>query len=1061
MARVARGREQRQIAIRASTLFYSHVRVFKNAIFHLILASIAIAAVAETPRPLELTTVRQVRRLHSSTDAINVHIRGVVTYYDTVAPNLFVQDSTGGIWVDLRGSKLEPPFPGQVIDLRGTVGFGFSPYISKPVWRVAGTAGPPEPERVTYDDVANGSLDGQWVRMEGVVRSFVQQAEGNVLVMDVATPKGAFKVRVPDYRDLFPMYLVDAKVRFDGVCGAAFNSRQQLVSIHLMMPSLKDLKVLEPPPSDPFAIPATPIADVRRFSADLSDEHRVKVLGTVTAHFPQQGIYVTDGSAGLYAESEDGTPLADGDQVEVIGFPEAGSFSPVLKSARIRPTGKHFTLTTAPVSGKVALKGAHDSELVAINGSLRSERQLREAQTLLVESDDHVMFEALLSRGTPIDVLEGSRLSLTGILAVKPDANGNPSDFQLVLRSPADVKVIATPPWLNAQRAVVILAGLMAATLAVMGWVLILRRRVRRQTQIITTKLKNELALEERYRDIFERNLTGLYVAGADGKILDCNDACARILGYTGRAELFADSARAEQMIQKFHERTSDDSLSAGTEHSFELPDGTKGWALCSLRIVDGKGGIQLFEGSLVDITARKLAEERVQFLAYFDSLTCLPNRTLAQDRLTTALAVALRRREKVGVLHLDIDSFKIINDCLGHSWGDELLRSIAQRLRASGRDEDTVARLGGDEFLLVLPINSGADAAVAAERIARELKPPFSLNGHVISVTCSVGISIFPDHGVNAETLIKHADTAMYASKTSGRNTFSFFSEEMTTRAVERLQLGNSMRGAIEREEFHLVFQPEFNLRTGAISCWEALLRWNHPTLGLIPPDKFIPIAEANGMIVPIGEWVLRTACAHARHWHKVGNKLPVAVNVSAVQFRQSGFCDLVKRVLNETDLDPEFLELEITESLLIATEDMRYEVLSQLKTLGVRLAIDDFGTGYSSLSYLKELPVSKLKIDRSFIRDLRRNGNEEAITAAIIQMAKCLKLTVTAEGVENERQLQLLRDHGCDDVQGFLFSKPLRAGPALDFPEPEVIRAFRNSLHRNRELRTASTFL
>jgi diguanylate cyclase (GGDEF)-like protein/PAS domain S-box-containing protein len=1037
MATADRSEQKKQSAIRASAPFFCDVRVFKGAILYLILACLAAAAVAESPRPVDLTTVRQIRHLGSTTGvAINTHIRGVVTYYDTVAPNLFVQDSTGGIWVDLRGSKLEPPSPGQVVDLRGVVGFGFAPYISKPVWRVVGVAGPPQPERVTYDDVANGSFDGQWVQMEGVVRSFVQQAEGNVLVMDVATPTGAFKVRVPDYHDPFPVQLVDAKVRFVGVCGAAFNSRQQLVSIHLMMPSLKDLKVLDAPPSDPFAIPATPIADVRRFSADLSNDHRVKVLGTVTAHFPQQGIYLTDGSGGLYAESEDGTPLADGDQVEVIGFPEAGSFSPVLKSARIRPTGKHFTLTTAPVSGKVALKGANDSELVAISGLLRSERQLRNAQTLLVESDDHVTFEASLSRAgaKPVDVLAGSRLSLTGILAVKPDANGNPSDFQLVLRSPADVKVVATPPWLNAQRAVVILTGLMAATLAVMGWVLILRRRVRRQTQIITTKLKNELALEERYRDIFERNLTGLYVAGADGKILDCNDACARILGYAGRAELFANSARAEQLIQKFNERLSDDTFSSGTEHSFELPDGTKGWALCSLRVVDGKDGIQLFEGSLVDITARKLAEERIQFLAYFDSLTCLPNRTLVQDRLSQAISVALRRREKVGVLHLDIDSFKIINDCLGHSWGDELLRSIAQRLQACGREEDTVARLGGDEFLLILPVNSDADAAVVAERIARELKPPFSLNGHVISITCSVGISIFPDHGVDAETLIKHADTAMYASKSSGRNTFSFFSEEMTARAIERLQLGNSMRGALEREEFHLVFQPEFNLRTGAISCWEALIRWNHPTLGLIPPDKFIPIAEANGMIVPIGEWVLRTACLHAHHWHQVGNKVPVAVNVSAVQFRQSGFCDLVKRVLKETDLDPEFLELEITESLLIATEDMRYEVLSQLKTLGVRLAIDDFGTGYSSLSYLKELPVSKLKIDRSFIRDLRRNGNEEAITAAIIQMAKCLKLTVTAEGVENELQLELLRVHGCDDVQGFLFSKPLRADQ-MDF--------------------------
>lgn len=564
----------------------------------------------------------------------------------------------------------------------------------------------------------------------------------------------------------------------------------------------------------------------------------------------------------------------------------------------------------------------------------------------------------------------------------------------------------------------------------VIGWAVILRRRVRQQTEIITTKLKNELALEERYRDIFEHNLTGLYIAQRDGEVIDCNDACARILGYSDRAALFAAADRAREIIRELHERDSRASFTEGEEHSFERPDGTKGWALCSLRVVrDRYGKGDLFEGSLVDITQRKLAEERIQFLAFFDSLTSLPNRALVHDRLTARIAPARRRREKLAVLHLDIDNFKIINDCLGHSQGDELLRSIAQRLRACARDEDTVARLGGDEFVIALgPIGSPADAAAVAERIARELKPAFSLNGHVLNVTCSIGISMYPEHGEDAETLIKNADAAMYASKDSGRNTYRFFSEEMTTQAIERLQLGNSVREAIDRGELFLVFQPEFNLKSGAISCWEALARWKHPQFGLVPPDKFIPIAEANGSIVSIGEWVLRSACRQARRWHEAGNLIPVAVNVSAVQFRQTGFCELVRRVLDETGLDPHYLELEITESLLLATEDMRFEVLAQLKTLGVKLAIDDFGTGYSSLSYLKQLPVSKLKIDRSFIRDLHRTGNEEAITAAIIQMAKCLKLTVTAEGVENERQLQLLREYGCDDVQGFLFSKPQR---------------------------------
>ncbi len=1012
------------------------------------LGGVPLQAISQTPRPVEFTSVHQIRLLKASTNtAVNAHLHAVVTYYDSVAPNLFVQDATGGIWVDLRGTAVKPPSPGQVIDLRGVVGFGYSPYIQSPNWTVTGKSTPPNSRVISYDDATTGSFDGQWVQLDGVVRSFVQQAEGNVLVIDVATPTGAFKVRVPDYHGPFPVQLVDAKVRFSGVCGASFNGRNQFVSFHLFMPSLESLRVLEGPPKDPFAVPVIPIADVRRFSADLPVEHRVKVVGTVTARFSQQGIYMTDGSGGLYAESQDGSPIRDGDQVEVIGFPAAGNFSPVLKSASFRPTGQHFLPTITPITGRVALKGKFDAQLISMTGTLTNYLQHLDKRKLVVESDDHVTFEADLahSGASPLNIADGSRISLTGICTVKADENGNPAEFEIVLRSPQDIQVLSVPTRLTPERAVFLLFGLAMATLGVIGWVFILRRRVHRQTEIITEKLKNEMALEERYRNIFERNLTGLYIAEVDGRILDCNDACARMLGYHGRHELLGNSARAEQIVQKFHETVADTSFTIGTEQSFERLDGTEGWALCSLRAVGGEGDERrIFEGSLVDITERKLAEDRIQFLAYFDSLTHLPNRALVHDRLSRAVAVAKRERQKLGVLHLDIDSFKVINDCLGHSRGDELLQSIAQRLQACAREEDTVARLGGDEFLIALgPINSAADAALVAERIANELKPAFNLNGNSLNVTCSIGISIYPDHGNDVETLIKNADAAMYASKGRGRNTFSFFSEQMTAQAIERLQLDNTMRGALDRQEFYLVFQPEFNLQSGAVSCWEALIRWKHPELGLVPPDKFIPIAEANGMIVPIGEWVLRTACNHARSWHQIGSKVPVAVNVSAVQFRQIGFCELVRKVLKETGLDPEHLELEITESLLLATEDMRFEVLSQLKALGVRLAIDDFGTGYSSLSYLKQLPVSKLKIDRSFIRDMHRNGNEEAITAAIIQMARCLNLTVTAEGVENERQLRFLREQRCDDVQGFLFSKPLRADQ-MDFQNRKASALF-----------------
>jgi diguanylate cyclase (GGDEF)-like protein/PAS domain S-box-containing protein len=608
---------------------------------------------------------------------------------------------------------------------------------------------------------------------------------------------------------------------------------------------------------------------------------------------------------------------------------------------------------------------------------------------------------------------------LGGLFAMSADAQSAISRESVLL-----------PSWFTATRAILGLSILVVLALVITGWVLSLRRRVRQQTHVIKRNRENELALEERYRRIFERNLTGLYIAEQDGTIVDCNDACASIFGFSSRQELLDHHERAELITGHFHSGSGDANSSFGAEHHIHRFDGKPGWVLSIVRTVPQNGDDgAILEGAVVDITHRKLADERIEFLAYYDSLTGLPNRTLLQDRLTKAVASARRHREKLAVLFLDVDGFKTINDSLGHSYGDLLLQQLAIRLQSCAREQDTVCRLGGDEFLIVLgSVEEDLDAAVAAERIARAVNTPFDIQGQVLSVTCSIGISMFPDHGEDAETLIKSADAAMYSSKDGGRNTFRFFTEKLTAEALERLQLDGSLRAAVDDQQFFLVYQPEIDVDSGAISCWEALIRWQHPDLGLVPPDKFIRVAENNGLIVPIGEWVLETACTQWKRWVDSGLvNSPVAVNVSALQFRHEGFCRMVKRVLEDTGLAPEFLELELTESLLFSNEDVMFEILGELKSMGVQLAIDDFGTGYSSLSYLRQFPVGKLKIDRSFIRDLALNGNDVSITAAIINLAKCLKLKVTAEGVENEAQLTLLRKHGCDEAQGFFFSKPL----------------------------------
>ncbi len=467
----------------------------------------------------------------------------------------------------------------------------------------------------------------------------------------------------------------------------------------------------------------------------------------------------------------------------------------------------------------------------------------------------------------------------------------------------------------------------------------------------------------------------------------------------------------------------------------FRLKNG-KTFDRYSAPFVDSKGQPRGRIWYFRDISERKVAEERVQFLAYYDALTELPNRVLLQDRITKALASARRRKEKLAVLFLDLDRFKIINDTLGHSAGDALLREVASRLKGWARGQDTVARVGGDEFVLLLTsVQTLSDVVVAAQRVVDLMATEFSIHGRAINVTCSVGVCMSPDHGVEAETLVKNADAAMYCAKQKGLNNVHLFTDELNAQMVERLTLESDLRLALGRKELYLVYQPQLEIATGRIIGFEALLRWQHPELGLVPPDRFIRIAENCGLILPIGEWALRTACAQARKWQDEGlPHVQIAVNVSAIQFRQDGFRELIQRVLSETGLSAQYLVLELTESLLLTNADVVFSVLLELKEMGLKLAIDDFGTGYSSLSYLTQFPVSKLKIDRSFIRNIATNPDDAAITTAIIGMARSLNLKVIAEGVDDEAQMAFLRAHRCDEIQGYHFSKPLLVEAVAD---------------------------
>ena len=429
------------------------------------------------------------------------------------------------------------------------------------------------------------------------------------------------------------------------------------------------------------------------------------------------------------------------------------------------------------------------------------------------------------------------------------------------------------------------------------------------------------------------------------------------------------------------------------------------------------------------DVSERKAREETVRHLAHHDFLTDLPNRVLLNDRIAQAISHAGRTRTQVAVMFLDLDRFKTVNDSLGHSVGDKLLQEVARRLRGGTRGSDTVSRQGGDEFVVVMPdVTDAADVARAAQKLLDAVSEVYSIDGHELITTPSIGISVYPHDGRDVETLLKNADAAMYHAKESGRNNYQFFTQDMNTRALERLSLERSLRRAIERGELRLHYQPQYHVRTGRIVGVEALTRWEHPDLGLLPPARFMPFAEETGLVVPLSEWVLREACNQNRAWQNQGlAAIRVAVNISALQFRYAGFAKLVQKALAESGLEARWLELEMTESVIMHDAERVIESLEQLKGLGVELAIDDFGTGYSSLSYLKRFPIDRLKIDQSFVRDITSDRDDAAITGAIIGLTRNLGLQTIAEGVETLEQLRFLERHGCDEVQGFLFSKPL----------------------------------
>ncbi len=556
------------------------------------------------------------------------------------------------------------------------------------------------------------------------------------------------------------------------------------------------------------------------------------------------------------------------------------------------------------------------------------------------------------------------------------------------------------------------------------------------------TNAKNEEESLRLAAKVFENTNESILITDANNNIVAVNEAFTRMTGYTlheviGQNPRFLSSGDYDPEFYRVLWRA----LETDGYWEGEIVDkdkvGQRFYQNLAINVVKNeKDEVTHYIAISNDITERKEYDKNVHFLAYYDVLTGLPNRALMRDRLGQLIASSHRDKSEFALLFLDLDRFKYINDSMGHSTGDKLLQSVAQRLQACVREGDTVSRIGGDEFIVLLREVDAEGVKLVADKLLQTLATPFNLNGQVISTYASVGIALYPKHATDVDVLMKNADAAMYNAKENGRNNYKFFQPEMHFRANQIFLMEKDLRVAMEQDEFTLVYQPKVDLTSGKICGAEALIRWKHPEKGFISPADFIPVAEETGQIVPIGEWVLRTACWRFASWQKQGMQaFPIAVNLSIRQLTQPNLADLIEGVLKENNLKPELLELEITEGIMMGDTKKAMEFLLRMHKLGVQMSIDDFGTGFSSLSYLKNLPVNKLKIDQSFVRDIETDESDAAIVRSIINLGHRLDLKVVAEGVETVEQLDFLRIRGCDEVQGYFYSRPLVAGDFLKF--------------------------
>lgn len=927
-----------------------------------------------------LTTVQQVHGLPAerAAKALPVRLSGVLTYVDPIWRQFYLQDATGGIYSKYPGHY--SLHAGMRVKINGITNAGnFAPVIVAPTVTPLGTAPFPRPVQADAVHASDGLLDSQYVSIEGIVHPLKMGEDYRhpVMTFELFSTLGQVHVYAsPDFPEFGELRrFEDARVRIRGVLGTVFNSRRQIIGFQLAVASPEQIEILDPPVQDPLTKSPIPIAKLLQFSPEMHPGHRVRISGVVTYLAPDR-LFLQDVTGGVEVRGQTNS-IKVGDAVDATGYPMlVGRYAPVFTDATFRPQGKSSMISPLKTDPEEILKGEDDSRLVTVEARLLT--SIREpSRAVLAMGSGIRTFTAELdttNRGDDLNHLRsGSILRLTGVCVSQVDPNKlytvldrAPSEFRILLRSPQDVQIIRSAPFWTAKSILVLLVVVSLLIPTILVWVAVLRHRVRLQTAALRKAAETTQAL----RDLS----TSMQKVARDQRY----DRKVYVQGNPEVAQLVVGF---NQMLAELHQRDE----------------------------------------------AKKAAEAKLQHMAMVDELTGLPNRRMLFDRLQHSLATARRDKHMVGLLYLDLDGFKLVNDTYGHNIGDLLLVQVAQRLRSRARASDTVSRIGGDEFTLILDrIKDPADAEIAARSVLDTIEAPFLIEGHRIRIGASVGISLYPQNAAEGGQLLQQADCAMYAAKHNGKGQVTQFGDELGNAARERMTIENELRSAIADRSIVLHYQPEFDLATHEITRFEALARWHHPSLGNISPLHFIPIAEENGLIFPLGAQILSAGCRAAREWSRIaGREIPVAVNVSSVQFARDTFADELRQILQETGLDPRLLQLELTESATLAGIDRSAELLKSLKDLGVSLAIDDFGTGYSCLSYLPRLPFDALKVDRSFVSELVSRSESRAFLESIVTMAHNLNMKVIVEGIETTEELRAVIELGADEAQGFLLGR------------------------------------